>query len=1282
METLNQTKRLPKCPSESVNICSYLTFAWVLKIFFKGNRKTLDESDLYQPLKDQKADTLGNDLEKETEGNTSLLKCLLRTFGFRLLQQGIILLFIECGVKILPPIFLSHIITYYSNQNGTVTSTDDVVWYSVGIILAILLNVVIVHAFDVSNLNLGFMIKTGVGSLIYRKCLRLSKAYVGKITTGKIINMMSTDVAKFEAVVLWMHYLWVGPLQTILVTWLMYREIGISALSGVVILLIFLPLQLYLAKRTSVLRFETASRTDKRVQLMNEIIQGIQVIKMYAWEKPFNKLVSKSRINETKLIRIYSWIRGILLSFIIFAAPVSIFTSLVMYALLGNKVTAQKAFVVIAFFNVLKFTMIVKYPFAMNFVTDCRISIKRIGGFLDDAKCLKTIQNFDKNRPIKVEVKNVTAKWDSEQTDKTISNISFSIEHYSTVGIVGVVGSGKSSIIQVLIGELPIDSGELTVNGIISYASQEPWLFSGTVQENILFGEPLDDERYMQVLSACFLTRDMEIWPNGDNTMVGERGVNLSGGQKARINLARALYRKADIYLLDDPLSAVDSHVGRHLFENCVKKFLKDKLVIMVTHQLHHLSDVDGIIVMEEGRVQGNGTLEELRDLGLDFTKLLHSQDIESDKDLHSNEILATEVDTNTNEIIKVNSKPVQAKNEEKRAEGFINMSYYKSYFTAAGGCTALVVLTLFTVSQVFTSLSDYFISYWVRKQDTRSIDFGNETVIVDVDNDSEATTNDRTRDIIIFSALTFGTVLITLSRSFVFFNATTKASRQLHDSMFNGVKRATMYFFNINPSGRILNRFSKDVGQVDETLPFILVDVLQIMFAMVGSICILAVVNPIYLIPTVLLFSIFHFLRKFYLKTSLEVKRLQATTRSPIFSHLAESLTGLTTIRACNIQRKLSQEFDRHQDLHTSAFYIFLVTGRAFGFWLDICCVIYISIVVLSFFAMSASEENVGLAITQAMGLTGMVQLGIKQTASLENSMTSVERIVEYSSIEPEGEFQTAVDKKPPIDWPNKGQIRFEKLGTSYNPDKQDEVLKNLNLQIGAQEKIGIVGRTGAGKSSIINALFRLSFLDGYIHIDEVDTQSIGLYDLRSKISVIPQEPVLFSGSIRYNLDPFDEYSDDKLWDALSQVKLKHIIGEMPAGLSSTLTEGGTNFSVGQRQLMCLARCLLRENKILVIDEATANVDTQTDAFIQETISEKFSTCTVLTIAHRLPTIINSDRVLVMDAGQAVEFDKPYNLLRNENGIFTKMVKALGSHELTRLSQIAQRNYNSKRAK
>ncbi|CRL03642.1 CLUMA_CG016458, isoform A [Clunio marinus] len=1192
MESLNKTAKLSKCPQEDASFLSFLTFSWIFPIFFKGSKQTLGVNDLYEPLNEQKADKLENDLQKAFKTRLELVPSIVDVFGMKILVHGMIILFVECAIKILPPIFLSQLIKFYTNSSGI--NQKEAAAYSFGIIFSIFLNSMISNASHVNGLKLGAMIKAGVSSMIYQKSLKLSKTSLGNITTGKLINLLATDAGKFQGIIFWIHYLWVGFIQTALVTFLIYQEVGVSAFAGIFVLISLLPLQLYAGTKISKICFETAKRTDKRVHLMNEMIKGIQVIKMYAWEKPFNKIISVSRFNETKLIRYHCWIRGFFLSCIIFSVPVAVFSTLVTYSILGNEVTAQKAFVVVAFFNVIKFTMVIMYPFAVNYAIDCRASSIRVNKFLKQENDLLEIKpNIKVHESIELKLNKVSAKWKGEATELTLSNINLDVQSSTILAVIGKVGAGKSSLIQAILGELPIEGGDIQVNGVISYASQEPWLFSGSVRQNILFGESYQKDRYKAVIKTCSLTRDLEMWPDGDKTIVGERGMSLSGGQKARINLARAVYRKADIYLLDDPLSAVDANVGRHLFDNCIKEFLKNKLVILVTHQLQYLPTADQILLLNHGIVEGVGTFENLRDSGLDFANLLpKNENVEEQK---SENLAQKHSKGKFNEDNFVEKKE---NIEEKRVKGSVGLKPYKDYFNAAGGFKSIfIIFILYISSQIFTSTSDYFVSYLVRQEEMQSN--------VEIDENSY----ERNVVIAIFSGLIVGVILLTLSRNFVFSILTTRASRHLHDAMVAGITKASMYFFNTNPSGRILNRFSKDIKEVDEILPFTLVDVFQVIFNILGAVTVLVVINRFYLIPTFALFTIFHYLRKFYLKTSLDVKRIQSTTSSPIFSHFSETLNGLSTIRAFNAEKILASEFNRHQDLNTSAHYIYLVTSRAFGLWLDVSCVIYIAIVVLSFFLMENTGENVGLAITQAMGLTGMVQQGIRQTASLENSMTAVERVVEYNTVDPEPDFDSKPEKKPPKEWPEKGEIKFEKLSLSYVPDEMEEkVLKELNFEILPQEKIGIVGRTGAGKSSIINALFRLSYIDGQIYIDTRDTQAMGLHDLRSKISIIPQEPVLFSGSMRYNLDPFDEYSDAKLWSALEEVKLKEVISEMPAGLMTKISENGINFSIGERQLVCLARALLRENKILVMDEATANVDPQTDALIQETIRQKFA--------------------------------------------------------------------------
>ncbi|XP_026465652.1 probable multidrug resistance-associated protein lethal(2)03659 [Ctenocephalides felis] len=504
-----------------------------------------------------------------------------------------------------------------------------------------------------------------------------------------------------------------------------------------------------------------------------------------------------------------------------------------------------------------------------------------------------------------------------------------------------------------------------------------------------------------------------------------------------------------------------------------------------------------------------------------------------------------------------------------------------------------------------------------------------------------------------------------------------------LHDNMFVGLTRATMRFFYKNASGRILNRFSKDIGAIDTILPMAFMDCIFVRYYLIiiGIFVLVGIVDYVLLIPTFFMGILFYVMRRVFLSTSRSVKRLEGITRSPVFTHVNATLQGLTTIRAFDKQKELSLEFDEHQNLHSSAFYMYLTTTRAFALWLDVVCIIYILVVTLSFLVLGndhAPGGNVGMAITQVIGLIGMAQWGMRQTAELENQMTSTERVLEYTKLEPEPSLETPPSTNLPQPWPTAGRVEFKNVSLRYNPEEEC-VLKNLNISISGGEKVGIVGRTGAGKSSLLSALFRLTEHEGIIEIDGIDTKKLGLHDLRSSISIIPQEPVLFSGTLRGNLDPFSCASDDQLWKALEEVELKKVVSELTLGLYSKMSDGGSNFSVGQRQLVCLARAILRDNKILVLDEATANVDPETDRLIQSTIREKFSHCTVLTIAHRLHTVMDSDKVLVMDAGCVVDFGHAYDLLTKGSEIFKNLVDQTGSSTAQMLTDIARADFQKK---
>ncbi|XP_065203724.1 probable multidrug resistance-associated protein lethal(2)03659 isoform X2 [Planococcus citri] len=1341
MESEKTVLQRPPHPRAKAGIFSIATFSWTLDLFFKGRKRDLVVGDLYETLKDHSSSALGSTLEKywnneldnavKGKRDPSLLRALVRMFGARMMMYGMVLAVVEIFLRLSIPRIIKGFLAYF--EKDSVATKDQSYIYGGILIIVLATSLVIFHPYQISMFQLGMNIRVSCCALIYRKALKLSKTALGETTVGQVVNLLSNDVNRFDIAVIFLHYLWLGPLETIIVTYFLWQEIDWASCIGVAALLLFIPLQGYLGKKTSALRLKTAIRTDERVRLMNEIISGIQVIKMYTWEKPFAALVAKARKKEVNEIKGTSHIRGVLLSFIIFHTRIALFFSIFSYVVVGNTITAQKVFVITSYFNILRQTMTVFFPQGIGQIAEALISIKRLQTFLmyeeneiyskhsftrngmksskengeaksatatkvgDDKEVemkpmTNDIHSKTTEEKLAVHLKNATAKWSENSAENSLNDLNIKVAKRSLLAVIGPVGAGKSSILQAILRELPLKSGDIKISGTISYASQEPWLFAGSVRQNILFGLPMDKERYRQVVQVCSLKTDFEQFPYGDKTIVGERGVSLSGGQRARVNLARAVYKKADIYLFDDPLSAVDTRVGKHLFEECIANYLSDKTRILVTHQLQYLGNVDHIVLLEQGSVTAEGSFQQLQETGLDFTKLLstpkESEDGKSTaeetpeeivKPLHTRQISVQSVASSMEDGLASDREPKPV--EETVTQGSVGMYVYRAYFAAGGHwCFVFSMFFLCFFAQVLASGSDAWITYWVNLED-------GHYPCKDPERAKNMTTCDKTplfdvsREwcIYIFAAITFSMIIVTLIRSFTFVKMCMNISMNLHNAMFNGITRASMYFFNTNPSGRILNRFSKDMGSIDEMLPSALIDCVQIGFTLLGIIVVVAFVNPYLLIPTFIIAFIFYKLRQFYLATSRSVKRLEGITRSPVFSHLNASLQGLTTIRAFGAQTILEKEFDNHQDLHSSAWYLFLATSRAFGFWLDMFCVLYIALVTFSFLLIltSTSGGNVGLAITQAIGLTGMFQWGMRQSAELENQMTSVERVLEYGNVTPEANLESPPDKKPPASWPGKGEVVFEKMYLKYEPNGHF-VLRNLNFTIKPEEKVGIVGRTGAGKSSLIAALFRLAENQGQIRVDGIDINTVGLHEVRSKISIIPQEPVLFSGTMRKNLDPFDEYPDHVLWNALEKVELKEAINDLTGGLNAKMSEGGSNFSVGQRQLVCLARAIVRNNKILVLDEATANVDPQTDALIQMTIREKFKNCTVLTIAHRLNTVMDSDKVLVMDAGTCVEFDHPHLLLQNREGFLSKMVENTGRGTSELLHDIARRSYKN----
>ncbi|XP_011890882.1 PREDICTED: multidrug resistance-associated protein 4 isoform X5 [Cercocebus atys] len=1184
-------------PLQGANLCSRVFFWWLNPLFKIGHKRRLEEDDMYSVLPEDRSQHLGEELQgfwdkevlraENDAQKPSLTRAIIKCYWKSYLVLGIFTL-IEESAKVIQPIFLGKIINYFENYDPMDSVALNTAYaYATVLTVCTLILAILHHLYFYHVQCAGMRLRIAMCHMIYRKALRLSNMAMGKTTTGQIVNLLSNDVNKFDQVTVFLHFLWAGPLQAIAVTALLWMEIGISCLAGMAVLIILLPFQSCFGKLFSSLRSKTATFTDARIRTMNEVITGIRIIKMYAWEKSFSDLVTNLRKKEISKILRSSYLRGMNLASFFSASKIIVFVTFTTYVLLGNVITASRVFVAVTLYGAVRLTVTLFFPAAIEKVSEAIISIRRIQNFLLLDEILQRNRQPPSDGKKMVHVQDFTAFWD----------------------------------------------------------------------------------------------KDLQLLEDGDLTVIGDRGTTLSGGQKARVNLARAVYQDADIYLLDDPLSAVDAEVSRHLFELCICQTLHEKITILVTHQLQYLKAASQILILKDGKMVQKGTYTEFLKSGIDFGSLLKKDNEESEQlpvpetptlrnrtfsesSVWSQQSSRPSLKDGAVETQDTENVPVTL-SDENRSEGKVGFQAYKNYFRAGAHWIVIIFLILLnTAAQVAYVLQDWWLSYWANQQSTLNVTVnggGNVTKKLDLN-----------WYLGIYSGLTVATVLFGIARSLLVFYVLVNSSQTLHNKMFESILKAPVLFFDRNPIGRILNRFSKDIGHLDDLLPLTVLDFIQTLLQVVGVVSVAVAVIPWIAIPLVPLGIVFIFLRRYFLETSRDVKRLESTTRSPVFSHLSSSLQGLWTIRAYKAEERCQELFDAHQDLHSEAWFLFLTTSRWFAVRLDAICAMFVIVVAFGslILAKTLDAGQVGLALSYALTLMGMFQWCVRQSAEVENMMISVERVIEYTDLEKEAPWE--YQKRPPPTWPHEGVIIFDNVNFMYSLDGP-LVLKHLTALIKSREKVGIVGRTGAGKSSLISALFRLSEPEGKIWIDKILTTEIGLHDLRKKMSIIPQEPVLFTGTMRKNLDPFNEHTDEELWNALQEVQLKETIEDLPGKMDTELAESGSNFSVGQRQLVCLARAILRKNQILIIDEATANVDPRTDELIQKKIREKFAHCTVLTIAHRLNTIIDSDRIMVLDSGRLKEYDEPYVLLQNKESLFYKMVQQLGKAEAAALTETAK---------
>eukprot|EP01125_Pyxidicula_operculata_P020167 TRINITY_DN73_c2_g1_i1.p1 TRINITY_DN73_c2_g1~~TRINITY_DN73_c2_g1_i1.p1 ORF type:complete len:1092 (+),score=213.81 TRINITY_DN73_c2_g1_i1:119-3394(+) len=1067
-------------------------------------------------------------------------------------------------------------------------------------------------------------------------------------------------------------------------------ELGWSAVIGLFLVLLLFPLQTAIGGHIAKIRAQTVKVTDARVKTMSDVLSAIKLVKFCTWEDSFSQKVEKLRTNEVTWMRYAKLLKVVNESFSILAPSICTFIMLAVYSFLGNQITSSKAFTSIALINLIRLSLI-RAPNFVKALADSWITWDRIQTYLLYNELQDKRDYNPDSTDIKVEVKNAYFSFDDyvkkdgddnvgNKSDEdhveldtgssvptkvsVLKNINMVVRPTDLVAVVGNVGSGKSSLLHAILGQVQMDSGTVIVNGKIAHATQQPWLINASLKNNILFGSPFDRRKYERVIKQCQLKTDLELLPDGDETEIGERGINLSGGQKQRVSLARAIYADRDIYLLDDPLSAVDQHVGNKLFYKCINRLKVDKAVIFATNQLAYLKDCTHIIYLEGGTIAASGTLQQLLKDNKNFADLYSkysSADIEEELQADA-EVENKVIDNDLNEsselsksqkIPKANeptSAPKAFTTKEDRAFGSVGWKVYKQYGVSGGLFLAFSVLLLSFLSAIGQVLSNWIVSMWINDSELLVPQFSNEFYIG------------------VFGGLVLVTIILTMLRGFLFSELNLRSSTSIHNSIFKNVMHAPMSFFDTTPMGRILNRFSSDLDKVDDTLPENMFPALHYGINTICTIGLIIGAIPWFGVSVVPIFAIFFWITRYYTRSSRELRRLESIAVSPIMAHLSASLKGVSSIRAYGSVDRFTEQYRDMLNRQFAVAYAAEVGSRWIGLRMDALAILIVSITAMvSMLTRDViSPAIAGLALTYAFQMTGAFQFAVRSFADTDSQMVSVERLLHYAKEIPQEAPYIIDQTNPPFDWPKHGTIKFSDVYVKY--DTSDEpVLKGISFDIKKKQKIGIVGRTGAGKSSLTLALFRMmELMKGKIYIDGVDISTLGLQQLRSKLAIIPQDPVLFLGTIRSNLDPWNEHSDEKLWETLEKVHMKKVIEDAGLeGLYAPVSEGGSNFSVGQRQLICVARALLQYSKILIMDEATASIDVATDTLIQRTIREGFADHTVLTIAHRLHTIIDSDMIMVLDKGKLVEFDTPYNLLQIQNGHFWSLVHESDSVEL-----------------
>ncbi|KAF9993545.1 hypothetical protein BGZ80_005031 [Entomortierella chlamydospora] len=1271
----------------------------------------LRKEDQSKTVSDTFAASWDRELKKK---HPSLLKALARAFGKPFYIAGIwkaandILGFLQ-------PVLLREMLQFVMSYK---TETPQPLYrgYAIACLMFVcsVSQTTVLHQYFHLCFRTGMHIRAGLVTAIYQKSLRLSNSARQDFTVGEIVNHMSIDAQRLQDLVSYLHVVWSGLFQITIALYLLYDTMSWAIFAGVAIMILAIPLNAKLSVFMKNFQKQQMKNKDTRIKLMNELLNGIRVIKLYAWEGTFlQKVLTIRNDHELAMMKKIGYLSAIQ-SFTWACTPflVSLSTFTVYALVLKRPMTTDIVFPSIALFNLLQFPLAM-FPNVISSSVEAYVALGRVHKFLTSAEVDPTaiiVEARSSSRQTASDkyailVTSASYSW-YKNSPAVISDINLALKKDCLLSVIGRVGSGKSSLIAALCGDLERVSGEIRVRGSVAFVPQQAWIMNDTLRANILFGNAYDPVYYQKTIEACCLQQDIAMLLGGDMTEIGERGINLSGGQKARISLARAVYARADIYLLDDPLSAVDAHVGKSIFENVIGPtgLLAGKTRVFVTHQIQYLAHSTSILMLRDGRMVEQGDFQGLMAKKADVYQLMtefghgtarHSQlnssgEIEPyvvqntplEEDVVETDafpaeeaslLSSTPRSARRNSIRSTTSvrtlrrpsvasalqrttakvePPVNSTNiilEEQMKQGSVNKSVYLAYAKACSYSAVIAYLLSMILSQTASISTSLWLTHWSS------------------DNDRGEGVSSPMFYVGIYAALGFSFSILTVFQSIILqVYCGVRSARVLHQEMLHSVLRSPMMFFDTTPMGRILNRFSKDQSTIDEVLPRSFAGYSRTLFQVASVLVVVTMSTPSFIFVIFPFSFVYLWLQRYFLATSREIRRLDSVSRSPVFAHFQETLGGISTIRAYRQQDRFIHGNEHRLDQNLRAFYPSIAGNRWLAFRLEsLSSIIIFGSATLSVITLarggSVDPGLVGLSLTYALSITQTLNWMVRQYTEIESNIVSVERLQEYIELKPEAP-EIIKGHRPPRNWPADGRVEFVDYETRYRPGLE-LVLRGVNCSIRPHEKVGICGRTGAGKSSLTLSLFRIiEAARGQIFVDGIDISTLGLYDVRSRFSIIPQDPVLFAGTIRFNLDPLGTKSDAELWQALEDSYLKDYVTTMECGLNAMVLESGDNFSVGQRQLICLARALLRKTSLLILDEATAAIDLETDALVQAIIRQKFSDCTILTIAHRINTVMDSDRIMMLDEGKVVEFDSPQNLLKDENSIFYSLAKQSGN--------------------